>query len=160
MAGHHLGLDHLGGLATSLAFGAFGGSALPHGSSPLLAPALVVRLLGGRGARGGGADGAGERRGCTRRAMPLIGEAPADEGADPGRVAIADPARVDARAAPPVAVIGRGGAPRLSTSPSATYAAMVFLGDRFIIATSGRANPRRRRAWMWRAPEGAPRRRG
>ena len=95
--------------------------------------------------------------GCTRRAMPLIGEAPADEGADPGRAAIAPPARVDVRATPPVAVVGRGGAPRLSTSPSATYAAMVFLGDRFIIATSGCANPAAAaRAWMWRALEGAP----
>ena len=56
--------------------------------------------------------------------MPLIGEAPADEGADPGRAAIAPPARVDVRATPPVAVVGRGGAPRLSTSPSATYAAL------------------------------------
>ena len=45
MARHHLGLDHLGGLATCLAFGALGGSALPHGSSPLLAPALVLALL-------------------------------------------------------------------------------------------------------------------
>ena len=51
------------------------------------------------------------------------------------------------------------GAPRLSTSPSASsYAAMDFLGDRFIIATSEDcANPRGG-AWMWRALEGAPRR--
>ena len=100
------------------------------------APAAVART------------GLASAEGCTRRAAcaPLIGEAPADEGADPGRAAIAPPARVDVRATPPVAVVGRGGVPRLSTSPSATYAAMVFLGDRFIIATSGCANPRRRRA--------------
>ena len=109
---------------------------------PLPPPCIARRTRPAAVAR----TGLASADGCTRRAMPLIGEAPADEGADPGRAAIAPPARVDVRATPPVAVLGRGGAPRLSTSPSATYAAMVFLGDRFIIATSGCANPRRRRA--------------
>ena len=98
------------------------------------APAAVART------------GLASAEGCTRRAAcaPLIGEAPADDGADPGLCANAPRPPRD----PPVAVVGRGGGARLSTSPSATYAAMVFLGDAFIIATSWVPEPAAMRARM------------
>ena len=161
VAGHHLGLDHLGGLATSLAFGAFGGSALPHGSSPLLAPALVVRLLGGRGARGGGADGAGERRGmhASRDALDRGGARGRRRGSRPGR---------DRRSRAGRCASGPAGGGHRARGRAAPFDLAFghvrghgLLRRPFHHRDFGSREPAAvGRAWMWRAPEGAPRRRG